>query len=126
MMLDWHALQNQLPLLDDEQVSRMEQQLTVPVMARLLSLFVEDGQAQGRALRQAFLAQDAEQMARWCHSLTSACGSYGALRCQYLSEKLEQACKQGDSALMAAQYMAWQAALDATLLLITSHLNETR
>ena len=125
-MLDWHTLQSQLPLLDEDHVSRMEQELTEPVMARLLGLFVTDGQVQGAALHQAFVQQDTEQMARWCHSLTSACGSYGALRCQYLSEKLEQACKQGDSALIAAQYAAWQAALDATLLLVAKRLNETR
>ena len=125
-MRDWQALQSQLPLLDDEQVSRMEQELSRSVMARLLALFLEDGQTQGEALRQAFIEQNAAQMALWCHSLTSACGSYGALRCQYLSEKLEQSCKQDDAALMAAQYAAWQAALDATLLLVTARLNETR
>ena len=125
-MLDWHTLQSQLPLLDDDHLSRMEQELTVPVMARLLGLFVTDGQVQGGALHHAFVEQDTEQMARWCHSLTSDCGSYGALRCQYLSEKLEQSCKQGDSELIAAQYAAWQAALDATLLRVAEYLNETR
>lgn len=126
MMLNWQSLQYQLPLMDDEQISRMTQELTKPVMARLLALFLEDGQTQGEALSQAFIEQNAQQMARLCHSLTSACGSYGALRCQYLSEKLEQTCKQGDAALIAAQYTAWQAALDETLLLVASYLNETR
>ncbi|MGO4998319.1 Hpt domain-containing protein [Oceanisphaera sp. W20_SRM_FM3] len=126
MMLNWQSLQHQLPLLDDEQVSRMEQELSKPVMARLLALFLEDGQTQGEALRQAFIEQNAQQMALLCHSLTSACGSYGALRCQYLSEKLEQTCKQGDTALIAAQYTAWQAALDETLLLVADSINETR
>ena len=124
MMLDWQSLQSQLPLLDEDQVSRMEQDLSRPVLARLLQLFLDDGQTQGEALRQAFLAQDAKQMALWCHSLTSACGSYGALRCQYLSEKLEQACKQEDGVLMAAQYAAWQQALDETLFLVSERLKE--
>lgn len=122
MMLDWQALQGQLPLLDEEHLTRMEQDLSRPVMVRLLSLFLEDGQVQGEALRHAFVAQDMEQMARWCHSLTSACGSYGALRCQYLSEKLEQSCKQADSALMVAQYAAWQTALADTLLLVAEQI----
>lgn len=125
-MLDWYSLQEQLPLLDDEHVSRMEQDLSAPVVARLLGLFLEDGRTQGEALRQAFIAEDVQQMARWCHSLTSACGSYGALRCQYLSEKLEQSCQQGDADLVVAQYGAWQAALDATLQILAVRLNETR
>lgn len=121
-MLNWQTLQAQLPLMDDEQVASMTQELSAPVMARLLALFLDDGQVQGAALHQAFVEQDADTMARWCHSLTSACGSYGALRCQYLSEKLEQACQQGDQALIAAQYAAWQLALAETLALVREYV----
>lgn len=123
-MLNWQTLQAQLPLLDDEQVNRMTQELSAPVMARLLALFLEDGQVQGAALHQAFVEQDTDAMARWCHSLTSACGSYGALRCQYLSEKLEQACQQGDQALMASLYAVWQLVLAETLALVSECLNK--
>lgn len=125
-MLNWQALQAQLPLLDEEQVSRMSQELSVTVMARLLALFLEDGRSQGEALHTAFLAKDADLMARVCHSLTSACGSYGALRCQYLSEKLEQSCRQGQSALIAEQYAVWHVALDDTLVKVAQYLKALR
>ena len=121
-MLDWFALQAQLPLLDTEQLTRMERELTAPVLGRLLHLFLEDGRSQGAALSQAFGEQNYEKMARYCHSLTAACGSYAAKRCQYLSEKLEQTCKREDASVIAAQYRAWQAALDETLLAVSKRL----
>lgn len=124
-MHDWQSLQAQLPLLDDEHLSRMAHQLGEPVLIRLLRLFVSDGQSQGQALAHAFLEQDMAQMARCCHSLSSACGSYGALRCQFLSEKLELSCKQHNKVLIALQHQAWQSALAETLQLIDHRINKT-
>lgn len=114
-MVDWQHLQAQLPVLDAHHLQRMETELGEPVLERLLRLFIEDGQQLGNALQQAFADNDTEKMAACCHSLRSACGSYGALRCQYLSEKLEQSCDQEDEVNIAPQFYAWQQALAATL-----------
>lgn len=114
-MADWQHVQAQLPLLDDHQLQHMKKELGEPVLGRLLRLFIEDGQQLGGTLQQAFAENNPAKMASCCHSLRSACGSYGALRCQYLSEKLEQSCHQGDEANIAAQFHAWQQALAATL-----------
>lgn len=54
-------------------------------------------------------------MARCCHSLKSACGSYGALRCQYLGEKLEQSCRERDEVRVGEQMGVWRRTLEATL-----------
>ncbi|WP_375058077.1 Hpt domain-containing protein [Zobellella sp. DQSA1] len=114
-MTDWLTLQARLPLLDLHQLRRLEQDLGAEVLARLLALFVEDGRQQGGILCQAFAERDYGQMADCCHSLKSACGSYGALRCHYLSEKLEQSCRERDTDKVAEQMVAWQQSLDATL-----------
>lgn len=114
-MADWQQLQARLPLLDQSRLMRLEQELGAEVQARLLALFVEDGQQQGSALRQAFADEDYALMARYCHSLKSACGSYGALRCQFLSEKLERACRELDTDRIASMMVVWQQALAATL-----------
>ncbi|MFD1007397.1 Hpt domain-containing protein [Oceanisphaera ostreae] len=115
-MIDWQTLQEKLPLLDEYHLQRMEQELGPSVFARLLRLFIEDGQQLGKTLELAFLDHSWAQMALSCHSLKSACGSYGALRCQYLSEKLEQSCNQQDEVTIGQQYKAWQSALAATLV----------
>ncbi|GGB46134.1 histidine kinase [Oceanisphaera marina] len=114
-MVDWQNLQAQLPLLDEHQLQRMKDELGEQVLGRLLRLFLEDGQQLGDTLQLAFMDNNTEKMASCCHSLRSACGSYGALRCQYLSEKLEQSCHQEDEANIAPQFHAWQQALTATL-----------
>ncbi|ART79522.1 Hpt domain-containing protein [Oceanisphaera avium] len=123
-MLNWQQLQDQLPLLDNEQLSKMSQELGEPVLLRLLAVFLNDGQTQGQVLAQAYSAKDYVQMARSCHSLTAACGSYGAVRCQFLSEKLEQSAKQLDEALINQQFTAWQMALSETLALVKERLHQ--
>ncbi|OIN13122.1 Hpt domain-containing protein [Oceanisphaera psychrotolerans] len=114
-MSDWLRLQARLPLLEPHHLQRMERELGPEVLERLLRLFVQDGQQQSAALQRAFGERDYDAMARSCHSLKSACGSYGALRCQYLSEKLEQSCHERDEARVDAQMQAWQPALEETL-----------
>lgn len=122
-MTDWQRLQARLPLLDQHQLQRMEQELGAEVLTRLLRLFVEDSRQQGEALQGAFTERDNALMARCCHSLKSACGSYGALRCQYLSEKLEQACHEQDNDQVENRMRAWQEALEETLQQLETRLN---
>ncbi|GHA18218.1 Hpt domain-containing protein [Oceanisphaera arctica] len=122
-MADWQRLQARLPLLDQHQLQRMEGELRAEVLTRLLRLFVEDGRTQGEALEGAFAERDYALMARCCHSLKSACGSYGALRCQYLSEKLEQSCHERDDIQVENRMRAWQQALEETLQQLETRLN---
>ncbi|MDX1267801.1 MAG: Hpt domain-containing protein [Oceanisphaera sp.] len=122
-MTDWQRLQARLPLLDQHQLQRMEQELGADVLTRLLRLFVEDSRQQGEALKGAFAERDYALMARCCHSLKSACGSYGALRCQYLSEKLEQSCHEQDGDQVEKRMQAWQQALEETLQQLEARLN---
>lgn len=114
-MNDWLRLQARLPLLDEHQIQRLERELGETTLSRLWKLFVEDGREQGGALEQAFEVRDYDAMARCCHSLKSACGSYGALRCQFLGEKLELSCRERDETRVAEQMGAWRQALEATL-----------
>ncbi|GAA3706016.1 Hpt domain-containing protein [Oceanisphaera sediminis] len=122
-MADWQRLQARLPLLDQHQLQRMEQELGAEVLTRLLRLFVEDSRQQGEALQGAFAERDQALMARCCHSLKSACGSYGALRCQYLSEKLEQSCHEQDEEQVESRMRAWQQALAETLQQLETRLH---
>ncbi|WP_417614805.1 Hpt domain-containing protein [Oceanisphaera sp.] len=124
-MVDWQSLQAQLPLLDGHLLQRLEKELGEQVLVRLLRLFIVDGQQLSDALQQAFNDQDLVLMASCCHSLKSACGSYGALRCQYLSEKLEQSCHQQDAVSVRLQFQAWQSALAATLVAVQERLEQT-
>ncbi|MGO1616530.1 MAG: Hpt domain-containing protein [Oceanisphaera sp.] len=121
-MINWQALQAQLPVLDNYQLQRMEQELSLPVTERLLRLFLVDTQQLAERLQQAYQQDDFIDMAAQCHSLKSACGSYGALRCQYLSEKLEASCMQQDQASIRLQLHAWQNALEATLIALQQRL----
>ncbi|WP_107851694.1 Hpt domain-containing protein [Oceanimonas marisflavi] len=114
-MADWQRLYRRLPLLDPARLEQLERELGSDALARLLALFAEDGVQQGESLARAFTAQDTEEMARWCHSLKSACGSYGALRCQFLAEKLEAACRRQDGDEISLLMNAWQEALADTL-----------
>lgn len=122
-MADWQRLQARLPLLDQHRLQRMEQELGAEVLTRLLRLFVEDGRQQGEALQGAFAERDHELMARCCHSLKSACGSYGAQRCQFLSEKLEQSCHEHDEEQVEQRMRAWRQALEDTLQQLEHRLN---
>jgi histidine phosphotransfer protein HptB len=122
-MADWQRLQARLPLLEEHQLQRMERELGAEVLTRLLRLFVEDGRQQGEALQGAFAEQDYALMARCCHSLKSTCGSYGALRCQYLSEKLEQSCHEQDEEQVENRMRAWLPALEETLQQLETRLN---
>ncbi|PSJ37508.1 Hpt domain-containing protein [Zobellella taiwanensis] len=120
-MTDWQRLQQRLPLLDERRLEQLEGELGAEVLRRLLGLFIEDGRIQGEALAAAFAEQDLERMARHLHSLKSACGSYGALRCQYLGEKLEQCCRRRQREPLAELMFAWQAALADTLAQVRLH-----
>jgi HPt (histidine-containing phosphotransfer) domain-containing protein len=123
-MSDWLRLQARLPLLDEHQLGRLERELGAETLLRLLALFVEDAREQERALEQAFEARDHGAMARHCHSLKSACGSYGALRCQFLGEKLELSCRERNEARVAEQMGAWRQALEATLDELAARLGD--
>ncbi|MCC4265549.1 Hpt domain-containing protein [Oceanimonas baumannii] len=119
-MADWQTLYPRLPLLEPARLQLLAQDLGDDALSRLLVLFAEDGIQQGEALEQAFGNDDHELMARWCHSLKSACGSYGALRCQFLAEKLETACRQQDNGDIALLMAAWQLTLADTLKAVNS------
>ncbi|GAA3531571.1 Hpt domain-containing protein [Zobellella aerophila] len=101
-MTDWHSLQSRLPLLDRSRLVHLRQDLGGEVVQRLLSLFIEDIRQQRKDLVQAFADQDYVRLSHSCHSLKSVCGSYGVLRCQFLSEKLEVAGRRGDSEQVSA------------------------
>lgn len=120
-MADWQTLSPRLPLLDPARLEQLVKDLGQDALSRLLALFAEDGIQQGEALEQAFNEQDVERMARWCHSLKSACGSYGALRCQFLAEKLELACRQQEAEQVSLLMTAWQQALQDTLDAVEKH-----
>ncbi|MFP2768225.1 Hpt domain-containing protein [Oceanisphaera sp. KMM 10153] len=122
-MADWQRLQARLPLLDQHQLQRMERELGDEVLTRLLRLFVEDSLQQKEALQGAFAERDYALIARCCHSLKSTCGSYGALRCQYLSEKLEQSCHEQDEDQVENRIRAWQQAQEDTLQQLETRLN---
>ncbi|MDP5291181.1 Hpt domain-containing protein [Oceanimonas sp. CHS3-5] len=122
-MADWQSLHVRLPLLDPSRLAQLERDLGSEALGRLLQLFAEDGVQQGASLADAFTAHDHDAMARWCHSLKAACGSYGALRCQFLAEKLEAACRGYDVAESAALMHAWQQALQETLSCVQEELD---
>ncbi|WMC11993.1 Hpt domain-containing protein [Oceanimonas pelagia] len=121
-MADWQRLHGRLPLLDELRLEQLERDLGGEALERLLRLFAEDGVQQGASLAEAFAEQNEDGMARWCHSLKSACGSYGALRCQFLAEKLEAACRRHEPAEIAALMKAWQQALQETLACVQNRL----
>ncbi|AEY01972.1 Hpt domain-containing protein [Oceanimonas sp. GK1] len=121
-MADWQQLHGRLPLLDLSRLEQLERDLGSEALDRLLRLFAEDGVQQGASLADAFAAQDDDGMARWCHSLKSACGSYGALRCQFLAEKLEAACRRHEQVEIVPLMQAWQQALNDTLLRVEGRL----
>ncbi|MDV2858433.1 MULTISPECIES: Hpt domain-containing protein [Oceanimonas] len=120
-MADWQTLYPRLPLLDPARLEQLVKDLGQDALGRLLILFAEDGIQQGEALEQAFNEGNHEGMALWCHSLKSACGSYGALRCQFLAEKLEQACRQQQTDQVSLLMAAWQQALSDTLEAVQLH-----
>lgn len=101
-MTDWRSLQSRLPLLDRSRLVHLRQDLGVDVVQGLLALFIEDIRQQQQEVAQAFAARDYVRLSHCCHSLKSVCGSYGVLRCQFLSEKLEVAGRQGDSEQVSA------------------------
>lgn len=117
-MSNWQQVQSALPLIDAHQVQQMEQQFGAEVVARLLSLFSQEGELQSSLLQQAVMAGKYEEVAQICHSLKAASGSYGALRCQYLSEKLEVACRQQQLESIEVLASAWLQAWDETLGII--------
>ena len=117
-MSNWQQVQRALPLIDTYQVQQLEQQLGAEVVARLLSLFSQEGELQGSLLQQAVMAGEYGEVARICHSLKAASGSYGALRCQYLSGKLEAACRQQQLESIEVLASAWLQAWDETLGII--------
>ncbi|OXY82815.1 Hpt domain-containing protein [Oceanimonas doudoroffii] len=121
-MADWSALQQRLPLMDKARLAQLDGELGTDTLHRLLGLFLEDGRLQGEALSRAFADGDFEQMAKSCHSLKSACGSYGALRCQFLAEKLEAGCRQQDAEATGALMVAWELALSETLSEVQAQL----
>lgn len=101
-MTDWYRLQSRLPLLDRSRLSHLRQDLGADVLKGLLVLFVEDIRQQMHKVTQTFAVQDYEQLSHSCHSLKSICGSYGALRCHFLAEKLETASRREDGAQVSA------------------------
>ncbi|MBO1519037.1 Hpt domain-containing protein [Oceanisphaera pacifica] len=123
-MINWQVLQAQLPVLDEYQLQRMDQTLGTVVIERLLRLFIEDSQQLDDRLQQAYQQSDFMGMAAHCHSLKSACGSYGALRCQYVSEKLEESCQLQDEEVITLQISVWQTALAATLEAVKERLTK--
>lgn len=123
-MSNWQRLQSALPLIDTHQMQQLEQQLGSAVVARLLGVFIQEGQQQKTLLQQAVMVGEYQAVARICHSLKSACGSYGALRCQYLSEKLEAACRQQQLDQIQVLASAWLQAWGETLVLLEAPSNE--
>lgn len=119
-MSNWQHVQRALPLIDAHQIQQMEQQLGAEVVTRLLGLFIQEGKQQRELIQQAVITAEYEQVAQLCHSLKAACGSYGALRCQYLSEKLEVACRQQQVERIEMLASAWLQAWKETLAVISN------
>ncbi|WP_116472892.1 Hpt domain-containing protein [Zobellella maritima] len=114
-MTDWHNLQSRLPLLDRSRLAHLRQDLGVEVVKGLLTLFIEDIRQQRQEVAQAFADRDYVRLSHSCHSLKSVCGSYGVLRCQFLSEKLEAAGRREDSERVSAMTPVLLQGLEALL-----------
>lgn len=76
-------------------------------------------------IRQACAAEDFQRLGRNAHGLVSAAGNAGACQVSALAREIEQACRKGETAGMAARVAGLKSVADATVQVIEAWL-ETR
>ncbi|MGL4207595.1 MAG: Hpt domain-containing protein [Aeromonadaceae bacterium] len=66
------------------------------LLPAVVAIFVDDCEVNLRALQQALVQENAEELLLLAHTLKSVCATYGAMICRDQALALESACRQLD------------------------------
>ncbi len=100
--------------IEQEVLVQLGRDTGVELLPDLVAIFVEDGDANLRALALALASENAEELLLLAHTLKSVCATYGAVICREQAKDLELATRQLDWPAMRQGVTLLQQSLPAS------------
>ena len=85
-----------MELIAQDILAQLGRDTGTELLPELVTIFIEDGELNLRAMELALVDDNAEALLLLAHTLKSVCATYGAMLCREQALALESACRQLD------------------------------